>query len=86
MQGFTYQPSDVLRVSSLMLVTHSGFWTLRMKVMLGIQKFRTCCSRLLMVVPHIFFAQDGLRGSVFDGPSLPMLGLDLEGASVDVFQ
>ena len=54
--------------------------------MLGIQKFRTCCSRLLMVVPHIFFAQDGLRGSVFDGPSLPMLGLDLEGASVDVFQ
>ena len=28
----------------------------------------------------------GSGGSVFDGPSLPMLGLDLEGASVGAFQ
>ena len=36
------------------------------------------------------FVEDGLRGSVFDGPyrtvTLPMLGLHWEGASVDMFE
>ena len=30
--------------------------------MLGIQKFRTCCSRLLMVVPHSFFCSGWAQG------------------------